>query len=410
MPPIMALTDPKVRNAKPQEKPYRLADSGGLYLEVMPQGSRYWRLKYRFLQKEKRLALGVYPSVSLADARAGRDAAKALLRNGIDPGAARKENKRQAHYAAGNSFEAVSREWHAMHATAGWTDKYAASTLRGLEKHVFPALGATPVGEVKARDLLTVLRRVGQTAPDRAKRIRQHCSEIFRYAIASDRAEHNPAADIGRALHPAKKESFAALNQEQLPMFLRALSADKRLAPTTRLGLRILALTFVRPGELRNARWAEFDLKHGLWTIPGTRMKSRQEHLVPLSPLALAALRDLHDITGPCELLFPSRSNFTRPISDNTFRKALHDMGFKVTAHGFRSTASTILNEMGFRSDVIERQLAHGERDKVRAAYNRAQYLPERKDMMRHWSEYLAAIEAGGNVIVGNFRSKKKPA
>lgn len=395
----MPLTDTKVKGVKPQEKPFKLADGGGLFLLVQPDGRRYWRLKYRFAGKEKLLALGVYPAVTLAQARGLRDEAKAKLRGQIDPGAERKEAKLKVRHDAGNTFAAVAREWH-MKQTGKWSVSHGEKVMGGLKLHVLPMIGHMPLDAIKPRDLLTLLERVGAKSPDRAKRMRQYCDQIFRMALIDGRAERNPAADLARALHtPQKGQHYAALTKDQLPIFVRALAADKRLATTTRLGLRLLSLTFVRPGELRQARWEEFDLSQKLWTIPAARMKARQEHLVPLCPQAIAALEELHELTGTCDLVFPSRSNVRRPISENTFRKALHDMGFMVTAHGFRSTASTYLNEMGFRADVIERQLAHGDRNKVRAAYNRAQYLAERRDMMAHWGDLLTSMEREGKVL-----------
>lgn len=394
----MPLTDNKVKGTKPQTKPFKLADGGGLFLLVNPDGRRYWRLKYRYAGKEKLLALGVYPTVSLAEARVLRDQAKTTLRARIDPGAERKEAKLKQRHNAANTFEAIAKEWHAKQ-TGKWTPGHAEKVMGGLKLHVFPTIGNLPMDAIKPRDLLILLEQVGAKSPDRAKRLRQYCDQVFRMALIDGRAESNPAADLSRALHGHQKTHYAALNREQLPVFMQALAADKRMALPTRYGLRLLSLTFVRPGELRQARWAEFDLDTGLWTIPAARMKARQEHLVPLCPQALTTLRDLKALTGNCELLFPSRSNVRRPISENTFRKALHDLGFMVTAHGFRSTASTILNEMGFRADVIERQLAHGDRNKVRAAYNRAQYLDERRGLMNHWGKYLASLETGNEVV-----------
>lgn len=396
----MPLTDAKVRNAKPLAKPYKLADGSGLYLQVMPNGARYWRWKYRVGGKEKRLALGVYPRVSLAEARTKRDAARAQLSGGTDPSAARQQAKRLAALAAANTFATVATEWHTTQAGGRWTPRYAETVMRGLEQHVFPALGARPIDAITAGELLGTLRALqAKGTIDRANRLRQTCGEVFRYGIVTGRCNSNPAADLVRALQPSKQRHFAALTKEQLPTFLRALAKEHRLAETTRLGLRLLALTFVRPGELRQAAWAEFDLEAAMWEVPAERMKMREAHLVPLSPQAVAALQELHALTGNGELLFPGRSNVRKPVSDNTFRQALHAMGFEVTAHGFRATASTILNEMGFRADVIERQLSHGERNKVRKAYNRAQYLEDRRDMMRQWGDYLASLEAGGKVV-----------
>lgn len=394
----MPLTDTKVRSARPKEQPYKLADAGGLFLLIKPDGGRYWRLKYRFAGKEKLLAVGVYPTVTLAEARAKRDAAKRDLANGIDPSQAKQAAKRERAISAANSFEAVTREWHALQAAGRWTERYAEKVMQGFEKHIFPTIGHRPIKEITPRELLGVLRVMQEGGTiDRANRLRQSCGEVFRYGIATERCDSNPAADLVHALQPSKQRHFAALTAEQLPVFLQTLTKEHRLAETTRIGLRLLALTFVRPGELRQAKWSEFDFTGKVWSIPAERMKMREGHIVPLSDAAMDSLRALHALTGNGELLFPGRSNVRKPISDNTFRKALHDMGFEVTAHGFRSTASTILNETGFRADVIERQLSHGERNKVRKAYNRAQYLDERREMMAFWGAKITSLEQAGS-------------
>ncbi|WP_287963559.1 integrase arm-type DNA-binding domain-containing protein [Alcanivorax sp.] len=396
----MPLTDTKIRAAKPADKNYRLSDEKGMYLEVTKAGGRYWRMKYRHQGKEKLLALGVYPDVSLADARAKRDEARALLAAGTDPGQARKAAKKEQAKAAADSFEAIAREWHGIQAAGRWTEGHATKTLQGLEKHIFPKLGHRPIADITPAELLAVLKamQAGGTI-DRANRLRQNCGEVFRYGIVTGRNEGNPAADLVRALQPSRQRHFAALTKEQLPDFLQALKKEHRASPVTCLGLKLLALTFVRPGELRQARWEEFDIEAGMWAVPAERMKMRVSHLVPLSPQTIATLEQLKELTGNTELLFPGRSNIRKPISDNTWRQALHAMGYKVTAHGFRATASTLLNEMGYRADAIERQLSHGERNKVRAAYNRAEYLGERREMMNHWGGYLAVLENGQKVV-----------
>jgi len=405
---INKLTDVAARNAKPREKTYTLPDGAGMYLEVRSNGARYWRLKYRIGGKEKLLALGVYPEVTLTKARELRAAARDLIASGTDPIEYRRNQELQDQALAQNTFENIAREWHADQGHK-WTGSYAAKVLSGLEKHIFPKLGQRPITAITGPELLRLLKAIQKNGTiDRGNRLRQTCGEIFQYAMAGERAEHNPAANIVKAMQPTRQTHYAALSREQLPTFLQALDDNSQaLAPTTRLGLLILALTFVRPGELRLANWVEFDLDAGEWVIPADRMKMRQEHIVPLSKQVISALRELHGITGRFSLLFPGRSSVLRPISDNTFRKALYDMGFMVTAHGFRSTASTILNEKGFRHDVIERQLSHGDRDKIRAAYNRAQYLDERRKMMDWWGEHLEILRTGSNVVP---LGKKKPA
>lgn len=398
--PTNKLTDTAVRNTKPREAAYSLADGGGMYLEVRPTGSRYWRLKYRIGGKEKLLALGVYPDVSLTKARDLRAAARELIAVGTDPMEHKREQELRNQALAANTFESIAREWHADQIHK-WTERYGDKVLAGLKSHIFPKLGKRPIAAITGPELLRVLKEIQKSGTiDRGNRLRQTCGEVFTYAIASERADSNPAQAITKAMQPTRQTHYAALTSAQLPAFLKALDSNSlALASTTRLGLLILALTFVRPGELRQAKWSEFDLEAGEWVIPAERMKMRVEHIVPLSSQAIDALTGLQAVTGKFELLFPGRSSVHRPISDNTFRKALHDMGFMVTAHGFRSTASTILNEKGFRHDVVERQLSHGDRDKIRAAYNRAQYLDERKKMMQWWGTHLDALRTNNNVV-----------
>lgn len=404
----MPLSDTKARAAKPKEKPYKLADAGGLFLLVNPNGRKWWRLKYRFEGKEKLLSLGVYPDTGLADARGLRDEARSQLAAGTDPGEARKQKKIKKATSNANSFEAIAREWHGIQAAGRWTEGHATKTMQGLEKHIFPTLGHRPISEITAGELLAVLKTMqARGTIDRANRLRQTCGEVFRYGIVTERNEGNPAADLVRALQSSPQRHFAALTKEQLPDFLQDLKKEHRVSRITCLGLKLLALTFVRPGELRQARWEEFDTEAGMWEVPAERMKMRVSHLVPLSAQAIATLQQLHKLTGNTDLLFPGRSNILKPISDNTWRQALHSMGYKVTAHGFRSTASTLLNEMGYRADAIERQLAHGERNKVRAAYNRAEYLAERREMMDHWGTYLTALENGQKVVPIHHTAKK---
>ena len=404
----MPLTDTKIRAAKPADKKYRLSDEKGMYLEVTKAGGRYWRMKYRYQGKEKLLALGVYPDVSLADARTKRDEARALLAAGTDPGQARKAAKQEQAKAAADSFEAIAREWHGIQAAGRWTEGHATKTLQGLEKHIFPELGQHPIADITPAELLAVLKAMqARGTIDRANRLRQTCGEVFRYGIVTGRNKGNPAADLIRALQPSRQRHFAALTKEQLPDFLQALKKEYRASPVTCLGLKLLALTFVRPGELRQAKWEEFNLEAGMWEVPAERMKMRVSHLVPLSAQTIATLEQLRELTGNTELLFPGRSNIRKPISDNTWRQALHAMGYKVTAHGFRATASTLLNEMGYRADAIERQLSHGERNKVRAAYNRAEYLEERREMMNQWGALLESMATDQKVTPIHTNNKR---
>lgn len=394
------LTDTKIRNARPRQKPYKLFDGGGLYLHILPSGARYWRLKYRFGSKEKVLALGVYPAVSLKQARAGRDGAREVLEAGQDPVLARKRERRARETAAANTFEAVAREW-IEHQRHRWTPDHTARALGSLGVDIFPALGAVPIAEVTAQDLLAAIKCIERRgATETAHRVLQRCGAVFRYAIASGRCVGNPAADLRGALKPHQRDSRAALTVKQLPEFLKKLPKyDGR--PETRIALRLLALTFVRPGELRAAEWSEFDLDNADWRIPAERMKMRTAHVVPLSRQAIEALEELHPLTGSSRYLFPNQSDHAKPMSENTLLYAMYRMGYhsRATAHGFRATASTILNEQGWRPDVIERQLAHAERNRVRAAYHRSEYLEERRRMMQHWADFLDGLAAGANVL-----------
>ena len=401
----MALTPIAIRNAAPDTRAYKLADEGGLYLLIKPDGARYWRFKYRFAGKEKLLALGVFPDVSLAEARKDRDDAKRKLRDRIDPMAERQATKLHEKHSAANSFKAVAEEWIEKQ-RGRWTAGHAERVKRSLNNDLFPDIGHRPIAELNAPALLAVLRKVeARGAHELRERVQQRASMIFRYAIATGRCERDPVADLRGAFTSPTRYNYAALGQKDLPEFFAKL-AKYDGEPTTKLAIRLLALTFVRTGELRGAQWSEFDLDGGEWRIAAERMKMRQEHIVPLSSQTVAVLRELQQHTGGGALLFPSRSKATQPISENTILYALYRMGYhsRATGHGFRATASTILNEMGFSGDVIERQLAHTSKNKVRAAYNKAQYLPERTRMMQQWADLLDALaKSDGKVVAGKF-------
>lgn len=386
----MALSDAKVRNAQPQSKPYKITDGEGMFLLVTPSGSKYWRLKYLFTGKEKLLALGVYPEVSLADARERRLQARKMIAAGNDPGEAKKEAKRMAGLKNGNAFEPVAREWFEKR-KHGWVVSYSERMLARLEQHIFPKLGQRPVADITAPEILAMLRVVeGSGALDTAQRVMQTCGQIFMYAIATGRAERNPVPDLRGALKTPVPKHHAYLKAADLPEFLKKLEIYDG-ALLTKLALRFLLLTFVRTTELREAEWMEIDWDKAEWRIPAERMKMRDPHIVPLSSQAVAALRELNKLTGNGKYVFQNEHNFVTFMSENTMLFALYRMGYRsrATGHGFRATASTILNENGFMPDVIERQLAHAERNKVRAAYNHAQYLPERRKMMQWWADYL---------------------
>lgn len=399
----MSLTDTACKNAKPSEKSRKLSDGQGLYLEIAPTGAKYWRLKYRFHGKEKRLAFGVYPGVSLKDARDKKEKARKLLAEGVDPAQTKKEEKLKRLINTTNSFETVAREWHANQ-KVGWTERYAAYTIRRLEADLFPILGFRPINEITAPELLVALREIEKRgATDIAHRVLQTSGQIFRYAIVTGVGDRDISADLRGALKPHKRTHFACLEAKELPEFLSKLEEyDGDLQ--TKLALKLMLLTFVRTIELRGARWEEIELDKAEWRIPAERMKMKSPHIVPLSRQAIEIIKAIEQINGHRELLFPNRNKPMSCISENTLLFAMYRMGYhgRATTHGFRSTASTILNEHSFRSDVIERQLAHSERNKVRASYNHAQYLPERREMMQWWADYLNNLE--NNVPVSIFR------
>jgi integrase len=403
----MALTDKEARTARPKAKPYKRYDRDGLFLLITPSAGRagkgrYWRLKYRLHGKENTLALGTYPEVSLAQARAAAQEARTLLRQGTDPVHQRRREKQQAALSHAHTFKAVAMEW--LDSQRGrWSPKHYERVLRGLGADLFPAIGALPVAEITPQDVLAVARNVEKRgALYAASRVIERAGSVFRFAVQTLRSTTNPAAELRGALKGRKVKHRAAVKESELPGLLRAVASYPG-DPVTKLGLQMLALTFVRPGELRGARWDELDIAAGLWRIPAERMKMRAEHLVPLSRQTLAVVEALRPFTGRGEFLFPSRSSRDpqKTISENTFIYALYRLGYqgKATAHGFRATACTILNEQGWRPDVIERQLAHLERNKVRAAYHRSEYLEDRRKMMQHWADYLDAIVQGAAVV-----------
>jgi len=396
----MSLTNTQISKSKPGEQPYKLSDSGGMFLLVHPNGSKYWRLKYRLHGKEKILALGVYPDVSLAQAREKRDTAKKEIKDGIDPVMKRREEKHLALIKSENTFEAISMEWHGQQQNK-WTPDHAERVIKSLQDDAFPALGAKPVSELSAKDVLAVIRKIEKRGSlETASRVLQRITAVFRYAVQTGHIENNPATELRGTIKVRKVEHRPALNAKDMPEFLQKLDHYKG-DQVTCLALKLLLLTFVRPGELRGARWDEFDLEHAQWRIPAERMKMRHEHIVPLSQQALNILDQLKTLSGNNELLFPNRNGEGKPISENTLLYAMYRLGYHrtATAHGFRATASTILNEQGWKPDVIERQLAHAEKNKVRAAYHRSEYLQDRKKMMQSWADYLDSLRKGANVV-----------
>lgn len=379
----------------------KISDGNGLYLWVYEDGRKYWRLRYWLGGKEKSLSLGVFPDISLKKARARCDAEQKRLEDNLDPSAERLAAKIRRQISAANSFEAVAREWYGKQVHT-WVPTHARDVLRRLESNAFPFLGRRPIAEIEAPELLAAVRKIEERgAYDLAHRVLQVCGQVFRYGVATGRCKRDLTGDLRGALTPHKKKNQAAVKPEELPDLLRAISNyDKTGDRQTQLALQLLALSFTRTVELIGAKWEEFDLEAAVWIVPAERMKMKTEHVVPLSRQALAILAELKEIGGGSRFVFPGR-NRDKPISNNTLLFALYRLGYKgkMTGHGFRAVASTILNETGFRADVVERQLAHCERNEVRGAYNRAEYLPERRQMMQHWADYLDGIAAGAKVL-----------
>jgi integrase len=388
----MKLTDTFLRALKATGKVQKHSDGGGLYMYVSPAGGKLWRMGYRFDGKQKTLSFGAYPAVRLTDARQKREEAKARLAAGIDPCAHKQATKAAFKAENENSYEVVVREWYAKY-SPGWSEQNSVRTLARQVNDIFPILGGKPIHQITAPELLAVLRRIeSRGAIDTAHRTLQDCSRIFRYAIATGRAERDTAADLRGALPPARSKSFATTTEPKaIGALLRDIDAYSGNI-IVRAALRIAPYVFVRPGELRRAEWAEFDFAGVEWRIPAEKMKMRQVHIVPLARQVISLLEDLRQYTGNGRFLFPSMRANTESISDMTLLAALRRLGYgkeDMTVHGFRSMASTLLNEQGYNRDWIERQLAHGERNSIRAAYNYAEYLPERRKMMQEWADYL---------------------
>jgi integrase len=397
------LSDIQARKAKAQDKPYKLADEKGLYLYITTQGGKLWRFDYRYEGKRKTLSFGVYPDVGLSDARGKRDDARKLIAAGGDPSAQRKALKAANVERAANSFEVIAREWHQTH-MADKTEDHAKRTLTRLEKDVFPWMGARTLADIEAPEILAVLRRIEQRgANELAHNVKRTIGQVFRFAIATGRASRNPVPDLQGALKPVVVEHYAAITDPvKIGELLRAVDGyTGELA--TRCAFRLSFLVMLRPGEVRKAEWQEINTERKEWRIPAHKMKMREEHIIPLSQQAIEIFEEIRPLTGHGRYVFPSVRTLERPMSENTITGALRRLGYtgnEMTAHGFRAMASTRLNEAHlFHADAIERQLAHGERDSVRAAYHRAQYLPERVKMMQWWADYLDALKHGADVI-----------
>ncbi|WP_348767867.1 integrase arm-type DNA-binding domain-containing protein [uncultured Salinisphaera sp.] len=395
----MKLTATKVDKAKPRDKAFKLSDGDGMFLLVSPKGGRAWRLKYRIHGKEKQLALGTYPDVSLKLARERRADARKAIAAGIDPSAQKQAEKRAQN--AADTFEAVAREW--IDARSGeWGKSNRHQVTRRLERDAFPWIGTTKVHELEPPEVLRMLRRTeSRGAIETAHRVKQLVGQVMRFAVATGRAQRDPTADLAGALKTKRAQHHASItNPAEIGPLLRVIDSYEGQF-VTRCALQLAPLVFVRPGELRKAEWVEFDLDAAEWRIPAERMKMNAPHIVPLSVQAVAVLRELEPLTGRGRYVFPGARSADRPMSENTLNAALRRLGYdkdQLTAHGLRSMASTLLNEQGWNRDAIERQLAHAERDNVRAAYNYAEHLDERRRMMQVWADYLAGLKRGANV------------
>lgn len=392
----MALTDVKVKTAKPKDKPYKLADGGGMYLLINANGSKYWRMKYRFAGKEKMLSIGVYPDVSLADAREKRSEARKILSAGGDPGEVKKEEKIAQQMSQKNTFEAIAREWHQTKADR-WSLRYREEIIDTFEKDIFPHTGRRPIVDIKPMDWLEILRRLEKRgALEKMRKVRQRCNEVYRYAIVTGRAEYNPVSDLATALATPKKTHFLFLTVEELPHFLKDL-AGYTGSIITKTATQIIMLTGVRTQELRFARWEDIDFEKKLWEIPAEVMKMKRPHIVPLSEQVIALFAQLEPISRHHPLVFIGRNDPRKPISKESINQVIELLGYKgrLTGHGFRHTMSTILHEQGFNSALIETQLAHVDKNAIRGTYNHAQYLDGRREMMQWYADYIVELSTG---------------
>ncbi len=421
----MPLNDAQIRNAKAQEKPYRLSDAAGMYLEVTPAGGKCWRLPYRFGGKRKVLALGTYPDVSLTKARSRRDDARRKLADGVDPGAAKQAQKQADKIKAADSFEVIAREWLGKYKPT-WTEANAKRIERLFERDIFPRIGSKPIADLTAPDVLMMARRIEHRgALETAHRAIGNCGQVCRYAVATGRLASDPTRDLRGALPPVKSTHFAAITEPKRVAELLRLIDGYSGTQVVRSALQLAPLLFVRPGEMRRARWAEFDLNAAEWRYRVT--KTDVDHIVPLATQAVAILRDLYAYTGPREgsaaglpvrrgdLLFPGLRDAMRPMSENTINGALRNLGIpqdEMSAHGFRAMARTLLDEvLGFRIDIIEHQLAHAVKDPNGRAYNRTAHLPERRRMMQAWADYLDRLRTGADVVeLGERRREQAEA
>lgn len=409
----MKLNDKRCKTAETKDKPYKIADGQGMYLDVRPNGAKYWRLRYRLHGKQKLLALGVYPEISLKEARERRNEARKLLEDGIDPSRNKRDTQRAARINANNTFESIALEWH-DNQKGRWSDNHFNNVLHRLRVDVFPYIGNDPIADLEAPHLLDMLRKIEKRgALDIAGRTRQICGQVFRYGIQTGKCKRDPSSDLRGALKTRKKEHFTAIESKEIPELLNALERnDARLFPRTRRAILLSLHTFTRPGELRKAEWSEIDVDSNQWTIPAAKMKMRRDHVVPLSRQVIEILKEQKEETNhlATNFIFPSQIRPKDPMSDGTVRVALHKLGFKdrMTAHGFRALARTTIREkLSYDPDIIECQLAHKAAGPLGEAYNRAQFIEKRTIMMQSWSDYIEQLASHGQVITPNFKTKK---
>lgn len=384
----------QIRRAKPEAKAYTLGDGQGLSLLIEPNGSKSWRFRYRFAGKPKMISLGVYPTITLADARSRRDDARKLVAEGKNPSEVRKEQKIALQTESESAFEKIATEWHQMKSTK-WSEGYASDIMEAFQNDIFPYVGTRPIGEIKPLELLNVLRKIEKRgALEKMRKVRQRCSEVFRYAIATGRAEFNPAVDLSSALDVHQSNHFPFLKADEIPDFLRALDGYTG-SKLVQIATKLLMITGVRTIELRAALWSEFDLDNAIWEIPAERMKMRRAHLVPLSTQALDLLNELKIMSGNYRYVFPGRNDPNKPMSEASINQVIKRIGYsgRVTGHGFRHTLSTILHEKGFSTAWVEMQLAHTDKNKIRGTYNHAQHLEDRRNMMQFYANYFIPLK-----------------
>lgn len=400
----MPLTDLEIRRAKPEEKAYTKNDGNGLSLLIEPNGSKGWRFRYRFDGKPKMLSLGTYPDVSLNEAREKRDESRKMVRSGINPSDVRREEKQARQGRAGNTFEVITREWYEKRKDH-WSLSYREEMMKTFESDVFPIIGHRPMADIKPMELMVVLSKLDDRgATEKLRKVRQRCGDVWRYAIATGRAENNPAPNLVNAFAAHKKEHYSFLTVSELPDFFNTLNTYSG-SVIVKLAMRLQVLTGLRPGELRQGKWSEIDFDQRIWEIPKERMKKRRPHCVPLSEQVVSILEQLKQITGRCQYIFPGKNNQAKPMSEMAMTVLIRRIGYagRVTGHGFRHTMSTILHEQGFNSAWIETQLAHVDKNSIRGTYNHAQYLEGRREMLQWYADYMDSLEQGGNLIHGKF-------